>query len=355
MVPQRNNQSYLSPATFFTAMNISYNTEPTDHSPSASPSDPASPQNNNDLERIRSLRSSLGVSDDVPTEVLRAILEANDREQAQQQGGNDSAVNVSGGAESNIRQSEEVNNNDDDQRQRVHDANTAQTTIAATTTTTTTHRPQRKWDTCQNAPSRPGIISIDTTGNNFIPNDIGTVDEIAIYSHRVDAIHLIQENLRRRRTLSSPLLQSLERKDMEAMQRIEQEGERQMNELPVLRPERMVWNVPEEGRDWGRTERFVPPPTEEPLPLPPCLTTIDENMKNHHLCMGIYVDSGEEEEYKRDSGWGSSSISMDTSPMGPEEHVVRCYECRAGLRVHVSTGLVVCPRCRKISPAAEVV
>ena len=304
-------------------MNISYNTEPTDRSQSAS-SDPASPQN--DSERIRSLRSSLGVSDDIPSEVLRAILEANDREQAE----NDAAANANSGAESS-RQPQEVNN----QRPTVQDGNTLQTT---------THRPQRKWDTCQNAPSRPGIISIDTTGNS-IP-DIGTVDEIAIYSRRVEAIHLVQENLRRRTSLS------FDREEMEEMQRREQEEERQLNKLPVLRPERMVWNVPEEG-DWGRTERFVPPPTEEPLPLPPSLTTVDENAKTHQLCMGIYVDAGDEEEYKQDSGW--ESVSIDESPMGPDDHVVRCYDCRAGLRVHVSTGLVICPRCRKISPAADIV
>lgn len=304
-------------------MDISYNGEGNSSSdtPRRTSSDPAaSPaasltQNDStssECERIRQLRSSLGVSDDIPSSVLRAILEANDREASQRDGLGQSTghQSISSHAPPNSSQR-------------------------------STGRRIRTWDPCQNAPSRPGIIRIDTVGTQ---QNIGQVDEASIYSRRVDAVHLVQENLHRR------LGRNIDRGEFDRMQRQEEEGEERLNELEVLRPSVMEWDVP---MDPGlrRREPFMPPPPDEPLPLPDSLTRVDAD---HELCMGIFVDTGpEDEEFKEDSSW--ASVAVDDSPLGENEHVVRCYTCRAGLKVHLNTGLVICPRCRSISPAADVV
>jgi hypothetical protein len=169
------------------------------------------------------------------------------------------------------------------------------------------------------------------------------VDEAEIYSRRVEAVHLLQENLLRR------IGRRIERVDLDRMLRQEEEGERRLNELQLLRPSVMEWPIP---TDPGirRREPFLPPPPDEPLPLPESLTRIDGD---HQLCVGVFVDGGDEEEYKMESSW--SSVTIDDSPFGENEHVVRCYKCRAGLRVPMSAGMVICPRCRDISPAADVV
>ena len=46
---------------------------------------------------------------------------------------------------------------------------------------------------------------------------------------------------------------------------------------------------------------------------------------------------------------------MDESPLCENAMTVQCYKCGSGLKVHVNTRLVICPRCRNISPASDVI
>jgi hypothetical protein len=250
-----------------------------------------------------SLRASHGASDDIPSDVLRAILDANDRE-ASQRTMSLQSVDENG-----------HNNTSSTQRQR-----------------------RRRWDACQTAPSRPGIIRIDTHG--AAPN-IGQVDEAFIYTRRVDAVHSIQTALHER------LGRSIDRTEYTDMQRVEEEGEEQLTALQVLRPSVMEWAVPPDPQIVKR-EKFLPPPSEEVLALPDSLLAIDTE---HELCRGIVVTVGDENG--REESW--KDVSVDQTPLCENEMIVQCYKCRSGLKVHVNTGLVICPRCRNISPASDVI
>ncbi|KAL7513593.1 hypothetical protein ACHAXN_010851 [Cyclotella atomus] len=318
-------------------MDITYNDEnnssDTPHrsssDPAASPASSLSRSHNDsssECERIRSLRQSLGVSDDIPTSVLRAILEANDREASQLNILSQSNGHV------DIQQSQQI-------EPQASASYTSQNNDRAAPQSQQQRR-MRTWDTCQNAPSRPGIIRIDTIGTR---QNIGQVDEAEIYSRRVEAVHLLQENLLRR------IGRNVDRVDLDRMQHQEEEGERTLHELQLSRPSVMEWPIPT-NPGIRRREPFLPPPPDEPLPLPDSFTRIDGD---YELCIGIFVDGGDDEECKMESSW--SNVSIDDSPLGENEHVVRCYKCRAGLRVPMSAGLVICPRCRDISPAADVV
>ena len=285
-------------------MDISYNDEGNDQEQrsSSNQNNPASPssslresanssRDNIDIpeyERLRQLRIEYGLDENNDTQdsVLRAILEADDRETETRQ-------------------------------------NTPQSSSAP--------RRRRIWDTCQAAPSRPGIIRIDTTGAHL---NVGTVDEAAIYTRRVEAIHTIQQNLHKR------IGRSIERSEYEAMRQQEEEGESRMNALELLRPSVTVWDVPE---DVPRREVIEPPlPRETPLPLPESVTRID---RSHQLVLGVPVTDEE-----------GNNVALEP-PLGDDEVIVRCYnnECRSALRVNMNTGLVICPQCTSISPAADLI
>ncbi|KAL3790681.1 hypothetical protein HJC23_009781 [Cyclotella cryptica] len=286
-----------------------------------------------DDERIRELRTSLGVDDDYPTSVLRAILEANDRESLQ---------NSIGTTDDALLDADSQN-------------------------TTSRRRHERLWENCQPAPSRPGIVRINF--NDDIRHfEIGQLDEAQLYSRRVDAVHSVQENLNRR--LGYNLRESGQYEEME---RLEAEGEERLASSGYdasLRPSLMVWDVPTMSEErMSRREPMLPPPPDDPLPLPESLlgSVMDgRSDSNYELCRGIFVDPGPgnaDDDEKREEGsstssskerWASISLEEGQPPMGPYEHVVRCYKCRAGLRVNIGAGLVICPRCRTISPATDV-
>ena len=295
-------------------MDISYNDEGNDQeqrsssnqnnpaSPSSSLRESASSSRDNidipEYERLRQLRIEYGLDENNDTQdsVLRAILEADDRE-------------------TETRQNNSVNSS----------------AAAPLTTSSSAPRRRRIWDTCQAAPSRPGIIRIDTTGAHL---NVGTVDEAAIYTRRVEAIHTIQQNLHKR------IGRSIERSEYEAMRQQEEEGESRMNALELLRPSVTVWDVPE---DVPRREVIEPPlPRETPLPLPESVTRID---RSHQLVLGVPVTDEE-----------GNNVALEP-PLGDDEVIVRCYknECRSALRVNMNTGLVICPQCTSISPAADLI
>ncbi|KAL7522322.1 hypothetical protein ACHAWX_007013 [Stephanocyclus meneghinianus] len=284
---------------------------------------------NADDERIRELRTSLGVDDDYPTSVLRAILEANDRESLQ---------NTVATADDALLELDARSQNDGRRGQR------------------------RIWENCQPAPSRPGIVRINFNDDRR-HYDIGRLDEAELYSRRVEAVHTVQENLNRR--LGYNLRQSGQ---YEEMLRLEAEGGERLASSGYdasLRPRLMIWDVPTMSEErMSRREPMLPPPPDEPLPLPEALmgSVMDGRSDgNYELCRGIFVDPGPvtaEDDEKREEGsstssskdrWANVSVEEGHLPIGPYEHI-----CRAGLRVNIGAGLVICPRCRTISPATDV-
>lgn len=303
-------------------MNISYNNEESNSashtSPNRSSSDPAAPSPSSSLassecQRIRELRITLEVSDDIPNSVLQAILEANDREALQC----NSAI---------TRSDNDLSRNGSLQRNLALES----------------QRSKRQWDICQSAPSRPGILAINTQG---AVQNIGHTDEAAIYTRRVESVHLVQENLYNR------LGRTIDRSEYDAMRKEEVEGEHRLNKLEILRPDAMEWSFSQLDERMVQRAPFLPSLPDEPLALRRTSLNIDGE---HELHMGIFVDDGSQfEEFKESSEW--NKVTVDNSPMGIDEHLVRCCRCRAGLRVNVNTGLAMCPRCRNICPVTDLV
>ena len=155
-------------------------------------------------------------------------------------------------------------------------------------------------------------------------------------------------------------------------------------------PKVTLWEAPPKfsKERMRRMEPSLPPPSEEPLPLPLSLMggfggdgAREEGLVGNHggpdsggvcmpnngeICLGKFVDPGPDSidtNEKREDGsldnislkksWTDLSLE-DSSSLGPYDRVVRCWKCRAGLKVHMGVGLVVCPRCRTISPATDV-
>jgi len=205
------------------------------------------------------------------------------------------------------------------------------------------------------------LIRIDVHSN---PDDfnIGHVDEGLIYARRVESVHSVQDDLERRigRNLR-------EGGDFDEMVHREKEGEERLatlGEEGELRPQIMVWDVPEDLDRMLRREPMMPPPPDEPLPLPESLMRVPD--ASSELVTGVFVDPGpssmDDEDEKREEGslfssnarWANMPMDDAQTSMGPNDHVVRCYRCRAGLKVDMNAGLVICPRCRNIGPAADV-
>jgi hypothetical protein len=126
----------------------------------------------------------------------------------------------------------------------------------------------------------------------------------------------------------------------------------------------MVWDVSEDSDRMLKREPMMPPPPDELLPLPESQLRIPD--ASNELVMGVFVDPGpssvDDEDEKREEGSlfssnaRSASMLMDDAQTskGPNDHVVRCYRCRAGLKVDINAGLVICPCCRNIGPAADM-
>lgn len=306
-----------------------------------------------DTERINQLRDILCMPD-ASIEELRAILRDNDR------------------ASENSRRSA-----NDEEMARL--AASARDAVPTTTTETASSSPpprprlsqsrtgsRRSWQQCQPAPSRPGIFRVGgpiQTGGTY---NIGVTDEMDLEIKRIEAVSQVQDALNDK--LGYDLRESGQYEEME---REFQEGERMLATTGMARREKKVlpammkWEAPPVSRSsMSKKEPNLPEPGE-PLPLPTSFGGYEGGMHNggnSEICVGKFVDPGpnhDEDEEKREEfsvdneSW--AGISIDATPMGPYEHVVRCWKCRAGLRVHIEVGLVACPRCRTISPTTELV
>ncbi|KAL7447587.1 hypothetical protein ACHAXS_013069 [Conticribra weissflogii] len=330
---------------------------------------------NEDL-RIRQLRLELGAGDDVPTEVLQAILDADRQEESSAAAAAASAAAVAPTPPSYHR--------------------SGSSTVSSGIHT----RGRRTWENCQPAPSRPGAFSVGDI-SQYTDDDypVGpTLTEEELMEKRINAVHRVQESLKERlgRELN-------ENGEYEKMEKLYEEGEEECAKSELeRRMERGEWIGPkptlpkcsEELMAKFMTERAKVKervklrPIEEPLPLPMSLmggvvgaggSSADEQDRrrgaggafynNPEICIGKFVDPGpdkNDEEEKREevnsldytsaskdsSTW--QDVSVDDSPMGPYDKIVRCWKCRAGLRVPFDMGLVCCPRCRSISPATDI-
>ena len=124
-------------------------------------------------------------------------------------------------------------------------------------------------------------------------------------------------------------------------------------------PKPVMWDAPPLSAASMRKREPKLDDIGEPLPLPLTFGGREEG-GNGEIALGKFVDVApdeNEDEQKREEELDSDSwqdVSVDPSPKGSYDHVVRCWKCRAGLRVHIEVGLVACPRCRTISPATDV-
>jgi len=289
-----------------------------------------------DTERLNQLRDILCMPD-ASIEELRVILREND-----------------GAASENSRRSA---NNEEVARL----AASAREAVPTTETASSSRGSRRAWQPCQPAPSRPGIFRVGgpiQTGETY---NIGVTDEMDLEIKRIEAVSQMQDALNDR--LGYNLRESGQYEEME---REFQEGERMLASTGMARREKkhlpamMKWEAPPVSRSsMIKKEPNLPEPGE-PLPLPTSFGGYEGEMHNggnSEICVGKFVDPGpnhDEDEEKREEfsvdneSW--AGISIDATPMGPYEHVVRCWKCRAGLKVRIEVGLVACPRCRTIRP-----
>ena len=149
----------------------------------------------------------------------------------------------------------------------------------------------------------------------------------------------------------------------EEMDRQYKEGERMLAATGLERREKKLlpimyqWGPPAASRKSLMKKEPCLPPQSEPLEMP--LTFGSQESGNSGICVGkfILLDADEKEEHKREevdeSKW--ADVSADTSSFGPYDQVVRCWKCKATLKVHIEVGLVACPRCRSVSPATDIV
>ena len=219
---------------------------------------------------------------------------------------------------------------------------------------------------CRPAPSRPGVFReggpIDT-GGSF---NIGETDPIQLEIKRIEAVSQVQDALNDR--LGYNLRESGKYEECE---RLYKEGEQMLASTGLERrtkkvlPTMMVWDAPPVSRNTMMKKEPTLPPPGEPLPLPLSFGGHEDGMQGSigtgEICLGKFVDTApdeDEDEQKREEttvdneSW--AEVSIDDSPMGPYDQVVRCWKCRAGLKVHIEVGLVACPRCRGISPATDI-
>mmetsp|Transcript_2633 Transcript_2633/g.5754 ORF Transcript_2633/g.5754 Transcript_2633/m.5754 type:complete len:335 (-) Transcript_2633:328-1332(-) len=222
---------------------------------------------------------------------------------------------------------------------------------------------RRSWQPCQPAPSRPGIFRVGgpiETGGNY---DVGVTDEVELQIRRIDAFYSVQEALKDK--LGYDLTgqkEQMERefKEGEEMLASTGLGRTEKNILPAM----MMWEAPPVYEESMMKKEPAMPELGEPMCLPMSFGCEEgiQNAGNSEICLGKFVDPGpdrEEDEQKREEdtvgneSW-DDKVSVDSAPMGPDEHVVRCWKCRAGLKVHIEVGLVACPRCKTVSPATEI-
>lgn len=284
-------------------------------------------------QRLQELRAILPDSSDAE---LREMLEADDR------------------ASNNTRQSAED----------AHVARTLPTSTPMRRLSRGSQRSRRSWVPCQPAPSRPGVFREGGPVETGVTYNVGVTDPLQLEIKRIEAVSQVQD------ALNDKLGYNLrESGKYEEMEREYAEGKRTLATTGLERREKKVlptmkmWDAPPVSRkSMSKKEPNLPEPGE-PLPLPLSFGGHEEGMQNggnSEICLGKFVDVApdeDEDEQKREEGLDSESwagVSVDESPMGPYEQVVRCWKCRAGLKVHIEVGLVACPRCRTISPATDI-
>lgn len=223
---------------------------------------------------------------------------------------------------------------------------------------------RRAWVPCQPAPSRPGVYHVGGAIESGVTFNVGVTDPITLEIKRIEAVSQVQDALNAKlgyNLRESGQYEEMERKYAEGEQTLASTGikRREKKVLPTMK----MWDAPPVSRQ--SMEKKEPPLSEpgEPLPLPLSFGGREEGMQNGgngEICLGKFVDvapNEDDDEEKREETLDTESwagVSVDHQPMGPYEQVVRCWKCRAGLKVHIEVGLVACPRCRTISPATDI-
>jgi len=223
---------------------------------------------------------------------------------------------------------------------------------AGTSSLPTTRGGSQRWDTCQVASSRPGVMNVGgaITGQ-IVP--VGQMDEIELIQRKINAVHEVQDRLQYTDLQSKK--QEVERMYEEEKQMLEAAATMRQT-VEKTGPRLKTWDPPSD--EMLKIEPTLPPP--EPLPL----SFIEEGTgsgvtkNNSQIAIGKFVDPGEDEEEKLEEDVSIanmfSEVILDDTELGAYEHVVRCWKCRAGLKINIGIGLVVCPRCRSISPTTDV-
>ena len=219
---------------------------------------------------------------------------------------------------------------------------------------------RRSWAPCQPAPSRPGAISYGGPIDTNATYNIGQTDEMELEIKRIEAVSAVQDALNER--LGYNLRESGKYEEAE---RLYQEGERLLSSTGLgggeggrskkLLPPMKIWGAPPiSQKSMNKKEPPLPEPGE-PLPMP---LTFGGHEGNGELQLGKFVGVGpdrDEDEQKREISLDTwATVPIDETTPGPYDQVVRCWKCRAGLRVHIEVGLVACPRCRSISPTTDI-
>ena len=217
-----------------------------------------------------------------------------------------------------------------------------------------------RWEQCRPASSRPGVVSVggQRTGQIY---PVGQMDEIELIEKKINAVHKIQETLNKRLSYNLQFRKQEVERILEEEQRMLESTRLDQITKSMLAPKVKMWDAPSD--DLLRKEPTLPSPIE-PLPHPSSQFFMEEGLENREIALGKLVDPGEggedgddeeekqEEDVSIENRW--AGISLDDVTLGAYDHVVRCWKCRAGLKINMEIGLVVCPRCRSISPTTDV-
>jgi len=291
--------------------------------------------------RLQHLRSIIDPDGVMSSAELRDILDQNER--------------VSARTRTTISTARTATSNTASERTSTRTSTNAfsERTSASARTTFTPSAPPRggshRWERCQAASSRPGVVNVGgpITGQ-IVP--VGQIDEIELIQRKINAVHEVQGRLKFRDLQSKK--QEVER--MYEKEKRMLEGTRSEQSTERSGPQVKTWDPPSD--EMLRREPTLPPPG--PLPLSFNEEGADSGVSNSEIAVGKFFDPGDDEEEKQEEDvsiadkW--SEVTLDDSELGAYEHVVRCWKCRAGLKINIEIGLVVCPRCRSISPTTDV-
>lgn len=275
--------------------------------------------------RLQQLRSIIDPEGVMPIEELRDILDQNERASASTMTSDRSTASL---------------------------LSSPSSSVAAMSPLSSPQRESHRWERCQPAASRPGVVNVggQNTGRIF---PVGQMNDIELIQRKINAVHLIQGKLKYD-------IQS-KKEEMERMYEKEKrmlEATRSEQNTEMLAPRVKTWDPPSD--ELLRKEPALPPPGGEPLPLPSSFIEegTDNRGSNSEIAVGRLVDPCEDEEEKQEEDISlenkMAEATCDDSESGAYDHFVRCWKCRAGLKINIEIGLVVCPRCRSISPTTDV-